>query len=83
MTLSDTLRRLKANSSKWIHNTFETHQSFAWQSGHSAFSVSESQSTKVHRYIENQEDHHKKMTFEQELKALLKAHGIAFDPRHL
>ncbi|HSW45161.1 MAG TPA: IS200/IS605 family transposase [Phycisphaerae bacterium] len=81
--LADVLRNIKANSSKWLHQRFADQQSFAWQQGYGAFTVSESQSGKVRRYIEGQEDHHRKTTFQDEFTALLKAHGIAFDPRFI
>jgi len=81
--LSDLLRGIKACSSKWIHETFPGQHRFAWQSGYAAFTVSESQAERVSAYIRNQEAHHRRKTFEEEFVALLKAHGIAFDPAHL
>ncbi len=80
-SVADVLRDIKANSSKWLRKTFPHQETFAWQQGYGAFSVSESQSGKVHRYIEDQEEHHRQTTFEEEFIALLKAHGIAFDSR--
>jgi REP element-mobilizing transposase RayT len=77
--VADAIRGIKANSSKWIHRTFSDQASFAWQIGYGAFTVSESQVDKVRRYIENQEMHHRKVTFEEEFAALLKAHRIVFD----
>ena len=56
---------------------------FQWQAGSGAFSVSESNSDAVRRYIENQEDHHRKMTFKDELRELLRRHGITFDERYV
>jgi hypothetical protein len=58
-------------------------QSFAWQTGYAAFTVSKSQIGAVQRYIANQEAHHEKVTFQEELIALLKAHEIEFDERYL
>jgi len=81
--IANVLRDIKANSSKWIHKRFSDQRSFSWQQGYGAFSVSASQSNKVRRYIENQETHHRRTTFEDEFIALLKAHGITFDPRFL
>ena len=78
-TVSDVLRGIKANASRWLHQTFPTHASFAWQSGYGAFTVSASQVERVRRYIAEQETHHRTMTFEEEWAAILKAHGIAFD----
>ena len=69
---------IKANSSRWASE--EGHK-FAWQQGYGAFSVSNSIVPMVIRYIQNQEAHHKKMSFDSEFLALLKKHGIEFDPR--
>ena len=82
--VSAVLRDLKANSSGWInqHELIGT-QSFAWQTGYGAFTVSESQVEKVKQYIRNQEAHHHKSTFREEFVALLQAHGIEYDLEHL
>ena len=55
---------------------------FQWQAGYGAFSVSQSNSDAVRRYIEGQEEQHRKMTFRDELQALFRRHGIAFDERY-
>ena len=81
--LSDVVRSIKANASRWIHQAFPSQKSFAWQSGYGAFTVSESQAQHVHRYIQAQEMHHRKTTFEEEFIALLMAHGISFDPNYI
>jgi putative transposase len=69
---------IKSNSSRWAN---EQGQKFAWQQGYAAFSVSASLAPTVVRYIENQEAHHKRMTFDEELIALLKKHGVEYDPK--
>ena len=74
---------LKANSSGWISRTFNGTAEFAWQEGYGAFTVSESMVPTVRRYIERQEEHHRNVSFLDELKALLKAHGLPFDERYL
>jgi putative transposase len=71
--LAKAVQLLKANSSKWMN---EHGRRFAWQEGYSAFSVSISNTPVVARYIRDQEQHHRKMTFEQEYRALLQRHGI-------
>ncbi|HSB12398.1 MAG TPA: hypothetical protein VLM38_23120 [Blastocatellia bacterium] len=48
-----------------------------------AFTVSESQLERVTRYIQNQREHHRRLGFEDEIRALLKAHGVSYDPTHL
>ena len=77
------LREVKAGSSRWVHETFPTMQSFQWQEGYGAFTVSQSQSQAVERYIGEQETHHHQTTFEAEFIALLKAHEIEYDERYL
>jgi len=71
---------IKSNSSKWIN---ETGRDFAWQKGYAAFSVSESNIEAVVEYIRNQEAHHRKMSYEDELIALLKKHHMDFDPEYV
>ena len=80
--LSKVIGELKANSSGWISRTFEGAASFAWQEGYGAFTVSESQVSKVRRYIERQEEHHRTISFLEELKVILRAHGLPFDERY-
>ena len=81
--LSSFVRLLKTNSSKWVHETFESLQTFSWQEGYSAFSVSYSGMDKVIQYIENQQAHHKKLSFEEELTLLLEKHHIKYDPKYV
>jgi putative transposase len=68
------------HSSKWMK---ETQRTFAWQRGYDAFSVSSSNISKVIRYIDQQEAHHKKKSFDEEFIGLLKKHGVEFDPRYV
>ena len=75
--ISKLVGELKANTSGWISRTFKDSAGFAWQEGYGAFTVSESQLPKVHRYIERQEEHHRSVSFLEEFKVLLKAHGFA------
>ncbi|HEX3553002.1 MAG TPA: IS200/IS605 family transposase [Thermoanaerobaculia bacterium] len=80
LSLSDLLRSIKANSSRWVHERSETPRRFGWQEGYGAFSVSESAAGEVHRYIQSQEEHHRRRSFEEEWVGLLIRHGIEFDP---
>ena len=82
MALADFIRDIKANSSKWIHEQGWV-PDFAWQVGYAAFTVSHSQEDVVRAYIRNQAEHHSVRTFEDELRALLQRHGIAYDERYL
>jgi putative transposase len=77
------VRHLKANSSRWIHDTFPSLRSFAWQEGYSIFSVSQSQVAIVQNYIRKQEDHHRVKTFREELLAFLRAHAIEFEEKYV
>lgn len=71
---------IKSNSSRWANQ--EGHK-LAWQEGYGAFSVSASIVPTVIRYIQNQEAHHRKMSFDEEFVALLKRHGVGFDPKFM
>ncbi|MGH9785378.1 MAG: IS200/IS605 family transposase [Terriglobia bacterium] len=81
--LSELMEKVKANSSRWVHQRWPERVRFAWQTGYTAFSVSQSQLEAVKNYIRNQEHHHQKRTFQEELVALLERHGIAYDTRFL
>jgi len=77
------VRKIKANSSRWLNDGRGSRQRFAWQSGYGAFSVSESQVSTVKQYIAHQKEHHHKRTFREELVELLQKHGVEFDERYL
>ena len=81
--IADFLRTLKTNSTRWIHETFGDMATFAWQEGYAAFTVSRSVLPAVKTYIRTQKEHHRKISFVDELKALLDKHGIAYDERYL
>jgi REP element-mobilizing transposase RayT len=81
--ISDLVRDVKANSSGWVHKTFEDLAVFGWQDEYSAFSVWKSMLPRVIEYVRNQEEHHRKMTFRDELIALLKRHGVEYDERYI
>ncbi len=82
-SVSDLMRCLKANSSKWIHETFPALRGFAWQEGYSVFSVSKSQEETVKKYIQGQREHHRGQDFKTELLKLLRAHGVEFDEKYV
>jgi putative transposase len=82
-SLSELLRVLKANSSRWIHETFPTLNSFAWQAGYAAFSVSHSNLPQVLHYINSQAEHHRTRSFQEELIAFLKRHEVPYDERYI
>jgi REP element-mobilizing transposase RayT len=80
---AEAMRVMKAYSSRWLRETYAELSTFAWQRGYAAFAVSRSAEPKARRYIDAQAEHHQKMTFEEELVALLKRHGVDYDPRFL
>jgi REP element-mobilizing transposase RayT len=63
VSVAHMLQLIKANSSKWANQRASCSARFAWQSGYSAFSVSESQVAAVRRYVRNQKKHHQKVSF--------------------
>ena len=81
--VADMSRRIKANSSKWVHENLRGMQAFAWQSGYAAFTVSQSTLGDVEAYILNQQTHHAKLSFKDELLAFLQRHGIPYDERYV
>ena len=82
LSISKAVQLMKGGSSKWYHDTFGE-STFAWQDGFSAFSVSRSIVDKVESYIRNQKEHHKKRDFAEELRAILKKHGVKFEEEYL
>ena len=81
-SLADFMRELKKASSVWVHEEIGM-PSFAWQEGYAAFTVSPSARAAVQSYIANQEEHHRKKTFREELVELLEKAGVEYDPRYL
>ena len=82
-SLSDFVRVIKADSSRWIKTIDKYYDGFSWQEGYGAFSVSQSSLPNVINYIRNQHVHHKITTFHDEYKTSLKAHGIQYDDKYL
>ena len=76
IAVSDFVRLIKANSSKWVSKKFSAVSHFGWQDGYSSFTVSESNFDNVANYIEKQEKNHKKLSFSQELEKLLEKHNV-------
>lgn len=82
-SISETLRVLKTNSSRWINRECSMRQTFAWQAGYGAFSISHSSAASVVRYIRGQENHHRRVSFQEEFVAFLKRNGIEYDERYI
>ncbi|HNW89644.1 MAG TPA: IS200/IS605 family transposase [Bacteroidales bacterium] len=83
IALMTLLEKIKSNSSKWIKTKGKSYKDFYWQSGYGAFSVNPSEVDVVIRYIENQEEHHRKKTFQEEYIAFLKKYDIEYDERYI
>ncbi len=83
VSLAECLRVVKTNSSRWVHETWPDRKKFAWQTGYAASSVSPSNVAVVTRYIEHQQEHHRKISFQDEFISFLRKNGITFDPEHL
>jgi REP element-mobilizing transposase RayT len=81
--VADVVRVVKSKSSLWIHQTFPDRRLFAWQAGYAVFSVSDSRSEHVRRYIRNQKEHHKRQCSLDELKGFLDRCGVQYDERYL
>ncbi len=83
IALSDAMREIKANSSKWLHETKPELAKFGWQDGFAAFTVSKSAVDSVREYIRNQKTHHGRRDYKAELLELLARHEVEFDERYL
>jgi putative transposase len=81
LSISNLLEEIKKNSSKWIKTKGIKYRDFSWQKGFGAFSVSSSQHESVVTYIENQKEHHKKQSFQDEYRKILQLHNVPFDER--
>ncbi len=81
MTIAQVAERVKTSSAKWIKAKWTG--DFAWQGGYGAFSVGVRETDGVVAYIRNQEAHHRKVSFEDELRVLLLEAGVEFDERYL
>ena len=83
VSVSHLLKQVKGSSSSWVNRLPGRTDKFGWQVGYSAFSVSESRVAAVRRYIQNQEEHHRQVSYREELKWLLTNHGVEFDEADL
>ena len=83
VSVSELMKAVKAKSSKYINDHSLTRNRFEWQEGYGVFSYSKSQVDNVHKYIQNQREHHMKQTFKKEYLELLKEFDVAYDERYL
>ena len=83
VAVSEAVEEVKKTSSKWIKTQGVELVTFAWQAGYGAFAVSESNVETVRAYIANQEEHHRKKSFQEEYRAFLARHRVTFDERYV
>jgi hypothetical protein len=77
------MKKVKGSSSKWINEQNRLMDRFSWQEGYGAFTVSESQTAAVIRYVGDQENHHRTLSFKEEFVLILKRHEVEYDARYL
>ncbi len=83
IAISDAVRVIKTNSSGWVHEQDSIHRAFAWQVGYGAFSVSKSNVPDVIKYIQSQEEHHRRVSFKEEFIGFLEKHEIEYDKQYI
>lgn len=82
ITQAEWVKELKRVSNLWIKEQYSI-RNFEWQSGYADFSVSASNLEQVKRYIQNQQEHHRRLDFQDELRRLLKKHQIDWDEKYV
>jgi putative transposase len=82
-SIMDTIKKSKTETSKWLKKRKQDLKDFRWQSGYGIFSVSESKAKQVKQYISNQEEHHKRISFQDEFRELCRRHGVEIDERYV
>ena len=83
MLIPGLIEKVKPLSTKWFRKSFPETKDFSWQEGYGAFSVAKSIMPGVIKYIENQEEHHKTVTYQEEFLHFLKEQGIPYDPDYV
>ncbi len=82
-TLADVVEEVKKGSSKWVKTQGAGMKGFYWQAGYGAFSVSASNVGAVGEYIRRQEEHHRRVSYQDEFRELLRRHGMEYDERYV
>jgi REP element-mobilizing transposase RayT len=81
VAVSQLIQEIKQDSSKWIKSKGIEFADFAWQNGYGAFSIGQSQLADLRQYIANQREHHRRISFQDEFRELLRRYEIQFDER--
>ncbi len=83
ISLSEWVKELKRASTVWMHEEWPDFATFHWQAGYGAFSVSQSNTDAVVEYVQTQAEHHQKISFKDEFRAMLRKHCIEWDERYV
>jgi len=83
INVADLVEEVKTESSKWIKKKGPEFRNFHWQRGYGAFSIGQSNVATLNRYISNQKEHHRRITFQEEYRKFLKSYGIEYDERYV
>lgn len=83
ITVAELVEEIKTESSKWIKTKGPEFRNFHWQAGYGAFSIGQSNVAALKRYIHNQKQHHRRVTFQDELRAFFKRYQIPYDERYV
>ncbi len=83
LSIAHATQLIKGGSSTWLSETFPNAHDFEWQEGYGAFSIGVSGVSDSVKYILSQEEHHRKKSFQEEFLAILKKHGIDYDPKYV
>ena len=83
IAVADLVEEVKTGSSKWLKTQGREFRNFHWQRGYGAFSVGQSNVPELKSYIENQRQHHQRITSQDEYRKLLKLYEIEFDERYV
>ena len=83
LKLADFIRELKRDSSKWVKDQPTGMTDFHWQSGYGAFSISPGHVAALTKYIEDQEEHHRRESFQDEFRRLCAKYGVEIDERYV
>ena len=83
VAISQVVKDAKTETTKWLKKQSDSLANMQWQAGYAAFSVSESRVATVERYISNQVDHHRNMTFQDEFRVICSQQGVEWDERYV
>ena len=83
VTIAELVEEIKTTTSKWIKTKGQVFRNFHWQKGYGAFSVGRSEVGAVRQYIQDQKEHHRRVTFQDEYREFLKEFGVPFDERYM